>query len=183
MNIFAVYARVELEEKPSWLDDFRAKYNLPFHEDHVTLKQACFIEEDQVADMEEKLAAFLKGHSVPGHSFTLTFDRLNLDEKDGCIMINMPPTPALSHLQKGIMSALASYRNYCLKESEEWETNFAPHLTIARDLTVERFREAVASLGEDVCCVGKARELVLAILKADADGKPMEVQERIVYKI
>lgn len=179
MNAFAVYARINLMEKPAWLDVFRAKYDKS-HEDHVTLKQPCLIEPAQAEEVRKRLSDYFSASQ--SKSMEISFTQLHPDEHDGSIMIDAEPHSALSELQKGIVNALEPFHNYVRRESETWEKDFVPHVTIARGLDANQFRAAVQELPRDAHVRGTIQEVVLSFADVDVYGKEA-IQDQVVYRL
>src|SRR5690348_13286355 len=135
MKVFAVYADIDLSYKPMWLDAFQTKYSgsYPYH---ITLKQPCYIKEDQIRHMQQQVAAFFSGFRVPGHSIFVAFDIVESVTTDGSIMLISKQDKLLHDMQKKLVDMLGKYPYYD-PESENWERDFRPHLTIAYDLAPE----------------------------------------------
>ena len=164
MKIYVVIAKVELIKKPEWLDDFRAKYDEPF-EPHITLKQPAFIEESEAEEIDERLKVVLADYTSP---LTIRFDKLHPDpgsSDNACIMIDSDKNGGIADLQKKIAKALASYSNYYKPYYREYEINFQPHITIARDLDKPRYQEALQTLDRDYSCVGQVNEIKLIVVQ------------------
>ena len=165
MKIFEVYAKVKLNQKPNWLDDFRFKYDEPF-EYHVTLKQPCFIEEDKILDIKNKLNNLFLNLKIPNHEIALTFDSLKIPPytPDVCIMINASNINEILKLQKNVLLVLSEYSQYCEIKTKEYEENFEPHITIAKNLDEQSYLLAAKELEQDYLCEGIVKEVVLVIV-------------------
>jgi 2'-5' RNA ligase len=57
------------------------------------------------------------------------------------------------------------YPSYVTPESQEWEQNFKPHITIARDLSPKRYAAAKNDIGKDFHCTGIIRSVVLVVVE------------------
>jgi 2'-5' RNA ligase len=155
MKKFAVYSKVRLVKFPSWLNKFQKEH---LKEDwHVTLKQTCWIEDDQVSDIKNKLKELHKELKFKGGKIDINFDKLVIDkEKEGggkTIMVRAIDNKPINLLQKKIIKILKDYNNYDVQESGIWERNFKPHLTLASNLKEKDFLKAESYI-KDYACEG-----------------------------
>jgi len=177
MKVFAVTTNLTLEQKPSWFDEIREKYNQSF-DLHITLKQPCFINEDERLILKERISEFLQSKKF--NTITLLFDKVVFDKgKNGwTIMINCQSNEIVN-LQTQLCEELRAHRNYVKPETEEYERNFVPHMTFANDLSDSQY-EVIKSMFSGHCeCRGVVNKLLLLI--ASEDSK--EVMEQIEYKL
>ena len=170
MKIFAVFAKVELTKNPEWLDAFRKKYHDEY-QSHVTLKQMCFIEDDQIPDVKARVSEAMRDSIVPEHVIRVVFDQLkDFDIKNSdtglCVPIFADANEKLHALQKRICVSLKSYTRYFEKELKQYEEHFSPHITIGDGLTAEQYFQAIRELREhgDYACEGSIREVVLSVI-------------------
>lgn len=183
MKIFAITGNVILTQKPEWLDTFREKYDKPY-EYHVTLKQPCFIQESEFAGMKTKLDSIFESRSYS--TIDLTFNSIKIDTKDPldiCIMINSPMGGAIHALQNLIVAELSTYKNYCKPESADWEQNFQPHITIARDLNAIQLEQAKQDLKDDLACTGMVSEVVLFCVDNLNPAEAKKPENQTIYKL
>lgn len=180
MKIFAIYGRLELTDKPEWFDAFRAKYGT-IVEYHVTLKQPCFIEEPQIADLKEKLDDIFGNFTVPEHRIAMIFDRLYSD-KDA-VMVRTKEIGPIMDLQKQIRATLKDYNQYVYPERETYEYDFHPHVSIALDLTPEQYVAATREVKPDYRCEGVIEEIVLVVIDAEQAGKPADPGNQTIYHL
>lgn len=182
-KIFAVWCKVELTKKPAWLDDFRLKYDLPY-EYHVTLKQPCYIEENDFKKvkliMDNLFIKYLKTKNI-----TLNFTKLELDSDldDSFIYILSEKNQELERIQKIIVKELKDYSEYEQTKNREYEENFRPHITIARKLDNVRFKQAQSELKNDYMCTGIIKEVILSCVKEVSIKESMDPKNRVVYKL
>ena len=167
MQTFALYARVAVTEPPDWFPAFYARHGA--HRDcHITLKQGCWVEEKDVAIIKSCTEDFLKSFSVLDHQIDLTFDSVRSDPAWDCVLLNVHQPSALLHsLQRGILDALKEFRDYEKPDTEAYERNFIPHITIADNMDFDETGRALAELPKDVLIKGYCREIVLIV-----DGEP-----------
>lgn len=184
MLVFGVYSTVSLTQKPEWLDVFRAKYDKPYAY-HVTLKQSCFLDEDQKEEVRARLDVFFQKRMSPKGPIELVFSKLVKARElhDGCttIMIDAEPHPLLERLQKEIVTVLDTYRNYCKAESEVWERDFHPHITIARNLPDDQLLLAERDLHSDLVCRGVITQVVLSRVKEDTPEEAKKLENQTTY--
>jgi len=127
MKIFAVYSVVTLEGKTAELKTFREKYDQPYKL-HITLKQPVQINEDEVDEVKQ----ILSGLDVAKSKIKLVFDKINGDEK--VLMLMAEENSTLMDLQKEVVGLLHKYKSYVDADTMEYEINFKPHITVARDI-------------------------------------------------
>ena len=183
MKIFAVYARLNLTKKPEWLDDFRAKYD-ELYDFHVTLKQPCFIDENQIIELKKILAKLFSESIVENHKLDIVFDRIvfeGVESKGMYVMIQATNIDEISQLQNRVKSALSLYKSYVKPEFEEYENNFKPHITIGRKLNSEMFLQAKTYFKENYVCNGTIEEIVLAIVPEDTVEESKKPENLTVY--
>ncbi|MFA5987818.1 MAG: 2'-5' RNA ligase family protein [Candidatus Paceibacterota bacterium] len=183
-KIFAIYADIKLIKKPEWLDEFRKKYDKPY-EFHVTLKQPCFVEEGKTVDLKQKVSDFFTAVNVEDHKISLAFDDLVVAEKDGVstIMLKAHDVFVLADLQKSLCNTLAEYKNYVKPKSEDWEKNFDPHITIARNITKDQYQEATDYLKGNYVCEGIIESIILSVVKEDTPEEAKNPLNQTVYKL
>ena len=185
MKIFAVYSKIELMEKPDWFDTFYAKYNKSIVY-HVTLKQSCFLEEEKIQEVKERLSVFFASMPVPEHEIILTFSDLVLDDsssQEKTIMINAEPHPRVHELQRGILLALDRYKEYVYPESQLWEENFKPHITIASDISAACYEEALKELKPPYTCKGRIQDVSLIVVDRIAPEEADRSENQVVYPL
>ena len=79
-------------------------------------------------------------------------------------MIQTEYNSRIHELQKGILLALPIYKDYLYPEAKEWEKNFQPHITIAADLNIKQYEQALKDLKEDYPCTGVIKDVALIIV-------------------
>jgi len=186
-KIYAVYCIVKLTKHPSWLDDFRKKYDEAY-DFHITLKQSAFIEENQLDEIKKILDRILNDFAKNKSKIRLTFDKLLLDEgedteKSGYIYLFSKNNDLIDDLQIKIRADLKDYSNYLNPKSIDYEYDFKPHITIARGLVGNRFKKAVADLKNDYTCEGEITEVVLSCVKEISVAEAHNPENLTVYKL
>src|ERR1035437_6657219 len=169
MKMFSINAKVNLTQKPSWLDDFRSKYDKPY-EWHVTLKQACIILDDQVSIIKDKLDKLFS--DIKTAPISLTVDKLDVSKIPDhiCIMIKTTDNIEIGKLQKNILSVLSEYNKYHKEKYRAYEENFNPHITIARSLNEQSYEMAMKDLKEDYVCKGTINQVRLIVVDNTDDA-------------
>ncbi len=165
MSIFAIYTNFVFQDKPDWLDDFKKKHNQVEYPYHVTLTQPRFVSEDQIREIKEKIASFLKGiKQIPIIFDTLDIDEKGTEENDGCILV-LAHNDAVVKLQKALLNLLEEYKEYVVSKTIEYEENFRPHLTIADKLNKESFELAKKDIKENIVIHGVITQVTLVIVR------------------
>lgn len=156
MMKFAVFSKVKLIKKPSWLNKFEKDYLE--NSWHITLKQPCCIEAKKVQDIKNKLKEASEKIKIKNKIINIKFDKLIVakEKSNGrkTIMICPADNKEICKLQKKIVSALKGYSNYCEEENKIWEKHFNPHLTIASNLDRKEFLKAKKYIKENHFCEG-----------------------------
>lgn len=166
MRIFAVTADVELSRKPEWFDGFRAQYDEPYPL-HVTLKQPSLVEDGDVETLKKGVADFFAGWEKLEAPIGITFDRMSVSvrsREDICVMIDATDTGPLGTMQAGIVARLGTRYPYRKEEYRQYEQNFHPHVTIARDLTEQEYGGAAKVWTPDFDCEGLVKSCTLVIV-------------------
>ncbi len=177
MKTFAVTADVELVRKPQWFDGFRAEYDDPYPL-HVTLKQPSLVEDGDVEGLKKEVADFFAGWGKSEAPIGITFDRMNVSvrsKEDICVMLDATDTGPLATMQAGIVARLGTRYPYRKEEYARYESNFHPHVTIARDLTEKDYGSAAKIWTPDFACEGFVKSCTLVIvplLNAEEANKP-----------
>lgn len=185
MKIFAVVAKVQLAQQPLWLEGFFLKHGTTFGH-HVTLKQVCYLEEEKIQDVKNRLEAFFRSLSISGHKIKLSFDDLFVDkDADGLetIMINANENSILKGLQLGILSSLKPYNDYVNKGTKKYEKNFKPHITIASNLNPAQYESVRAELGRDYLCKGVINEIYLIIADKPGAEEGAKPENQTAYRL
>lgn len=181
MKIFYISARVELTKKPEWLDGFREKYDKPYKY-HVTLKQPCNIEDDKVEEVKVKFEKLL--HAKNQSPITLKFDELFSDKSPSgnCIMINSNDS-GLNNFHTEIRETLRGYENYLKPMYEQFEKNFQPHITIARELDENSLAQALREIQDDYYCEGIISELVFLVVSEKNVEQANDPSNQTIYQL
>jgi len=164
MKIFALYTNIILTKKPEWFDDFILKYN-PWGL-HVTLKQACFIEDEEIENLKEKVSQFFSQPRIQRKSIDITFDEvLTGTQAQHAIIVIARHADELIALQKDLYVALSEYKKYVDPMSKEYEENFKPHITISYGIPNIEYAQALELLKGGCHCEGVIQEIVLSTVK------------------
>lgn len=185
MKTIAIFCKVIIEPKLDWLDSFRAKYDEAY-DYHITLKQACYVDESSVADIKAKLEQVLNSVQIPNHQIEIEFDTLSANPvgNDGmCIMLNASDSPAIVGMQKQITTALAEYDNRRRPESKIWEENFKPHITIGRKLETAVSEKAISELPADYTVHGKVSEVILVVVDEYTPAEATNPKNMTIFKL
>ena len=127
MKIFAIYSVVKTDSKSSVLEMFRKKYDEPY-ELHITFKQPVHIDVSKVDELKQ----FFSRLDTPKSRVNIIFNKIRGDEK--VLMLDAEENYILMDLQKGILELLSQYNSYVDADTEQYEVDFKPHITVARDI-------------------------------------------------
>lgn len=163
MKIFALYTDVTLTKQPKWLDGFVEKYQL--HGLHVTLKQPCFIKEEDIPALKEKVELFVSKCDI-GRLDVVFDEAVYNTDISGAIMLCARNAPRLIQLQQGLCGALQDYNSYVDPDTKAYEKNFRPHITIGDAIPQKEYQESLKFLKEEYACEGTLSSLVLSVVSA-----------------
>ncbi len=194
MKFFAIYTNVDITEKPDWLDSFRNKYDLEYHPDtntfdvpyeaHITLTQPRFITDSKANKLKADLTKFF---SKFNKKIELEFSRLHLDRQDdtknGCIMVDTKNKDELSKLQIEMLDFIKENNNLCNMEHKIYEDDFTPHLTIGRDLSKDRFDEAITELPNEIIIKSTISEVILAVVPNESAAERTNPKNLTIYRM
>ncbi len=172
MHVFAICAKIELTAKPEWLDDFTDKYN-PAWDPHITLKQPCLIEVEEINELKEKLSAFLAKNKATNLSKKIIFNKIVLEKENGITMALANEAPDLIEFQKNLRFEFSEYNNYKDTYRKEYEDNFQPHLTLVDRIAPTAYAESLKFLTKGFLCKGIIKNLVLIIV--DEKSKKIKI--------
>ena len=172
-RVYYIAAEFDLVEKPEWLDGFRAKYDEPFKY-HVTLKAPTLIDESQLASIRKKLVVITERFE----RFEVVFDRYDFGKTDSghVVMIFAGPNPTLAELQRAVQQELAGVGQFAKPQYAKFDSDFRPHITIARHLDDARFTEAKTELKEPVLCKASVTGITLAVSDPSVPVDPTRAQ-------
>jgi len=163
MKVFAICAKIELTARPSWLNEFTAKYN-PTWDPHVTLKQPCIITEGKISELKEKISTFLAKNKFKDLSKKIIFNKTVFEKESGIIMALAKEADELIELQKNLRLAFSEYNNYKEEYRKEYEDNFQPHLTLVDRISPTTYTESLKYFTDDFFCEGIIKHFVLIIV-------------------
>ncbi len=181
MKIFAIYSNVKLDKKPDWLDEFRKKYDKPY-EFHITLKQPCYIEEDKVSELKEKISNFF---NTSKYKFEVVFDSIvsNRDEDGITIMLKANNVNDLVLFQKDLCTYLGEYTTYLKPKYKGYEKDFVPHITIARNISETQEMEAMKYLQNEFVCGGEINSVTLSIVNNNTPEESKNPANQSIYSL
>lgn len=182
MKIFAIYARLKLVNKPKWLDDIIKSVNFEY-ELHITFKQPCFIKEYEIEKVKKIANDFFKTLKFPKHKLEVIFDKIYPDPGYECVMIEVNDNPELMNLQKKIIKAFKKYSNYRKPETEKYEKNFHPHLSISLDIDKETYQKEINKIPANFHITSKIKEIVLVFVKEKTPKESKDPKNFTVYSL
>lgn len=184
MKFFAIYTKVEITNEPSWLNKFRGKYLGPY-DFHVTLKQPCFIKDEETEKLKNKVDKYFKNISINniGVDFSKFVFRKPDSLDDGCIMISSSNQKDLLKLQNNLVNCLEDYKDYRDPRTKKYEENFIPHITIGCDLSLGKFNKAVSELPQKTKINAVIDEVVLAIVADDSEDERKNPKNLTNYQL
>lgn len=172
MKFFALYTKVKITSNSPWLDEYKQKYGEPYGY-HITLKQPCFVEVDEVEVLKGRVAEYFYSHPIS--TIDAAFSKVKIDEpvdsEGGYVMLVSSDADRLIELQKGLVSYLNRYKDYVEEKTKSYQDNFIPHITIGYDLAPEIFKEAVKEIPENFNISATIDGVTLAIVgdKSEAE--------------
>lgn len=180
MKIFAVYSTLTILEQPTWLEDFKKRFHCPW-DWHVTLKQPCFIEEEEVQIVKDRLADFVQQKQMLRQK--LCFDEVysSAEGTNHTIMLRMSHHPALHLFQKHLCEYLSDFTRYVSPEMKNYEEHFSPHVTIGETTTEEEYKDAMDYLSSEVRCVSVTDTLVLSVVSDMSFEATLEPNTKIHF--
>ncbi len=158
------------------------KYDKPY-EFHITLKQPCYIEEDKIPKLKDKLSNFFKTINLSKqHTLKVIFDNvlLNKDE-DGMTIMLKTSHDELIHMQRILHLHLEEYKNYLKPKYKIYEEDFIPHITIGRNLSEIQEKEARQYLQNDFDCTGEINSIVLSIVNNNTPEEAKNPENQNLY--
>jgi len=182
MKIFAVYARIKLVNEPKWLENIIKSVNFEY-ELHITFKQSCFIKVNQIDKVKKIANDFLKTLKFPKHKIEVIFDKIYPDSNYECVMIEVKDNPTLMDLQKKIVNTFKKYSDYRKPETEKYERNFHPHLSISLDLDNETYQKEIAKIPVNFQITGEIKEIVLVIVKENTPEEAKDPKNLTIYNL
>lgn len=139
-----------------------AKYN-PNWDPHITLKQPRLSEEEKIEELTQRVAMFFSQYAK-GNFQEIIFDQIVSQKELGSIMALAQKNEDLLTLQKELCANLSQYKNYQNAINQTYEENFKPHLTLADELTPEKFAESLHYFQNGFSCKGVVSKAVLVIV-------------------
>ena len=185
MKFFALYFRVDLQQKPFWFDDFRSKYDESY-DLHVTLIQPRYIEEAEENLLRFKVEKFLRENKLSEEDKELVFDKFvcerELDGKYTCMLINQSNNSLIS-FQKRLREDLKRFDKYVDNVTEQYEIDFRPHITIGRNIADKSLEEVESYFKSGYATRALVDELVLPIVENNSIEEAQNPKNLTVFKI
>lgn len=177
-NIFNIVAEFNLNKKPDWLDGFRKKYDKPYRY-HITLKTCTFFDNNKFENLKNDLESITKKYN----SIQIIFNELFMGHTSTgeCIMIKADKNKKLFKLQKEIANKFSNYGEHVSEEYKKFESNFEPHITIARHLTCEQYERAKNELIKDLYCKALIKEIVLTVARENTFEEWSKPENKLSY--
>jgi len=179
-RMFNIAAEFGLTRKPDWIDNFRKKYDKPYH-CHITLRTNSYFDYKNF----KKLTANLNDVTRKYKKIKVTFDKLLIapGTRGECIMIKAVKNKEIYSLHREIANKFSKYGPHITTLHEKFDKKFIPHLTIARHLTAEQLKNAKKELKPDLLCTGVITELVLTTVKNDCFEEWGDPKNKLHYKL
>lgn len=179
-KVYVVTIDFELTSAPAWLSDFRKKYDKPYSP-HLTLKNSSYLQQGDASDLESILATIVKKYQ----SMKIVFSEYSFATtvNGHVIMVLADRNELLIALQKEVRESCAHFGEHTRTDFKEYETNFKPHLTIARELNDKQFAEAKDELSERIACQTTLRDVTLMVYDSLEAQKRMDAPMKKVFQL
>ena len=181
MKIFAIYSNIYLTNKPDWLDEFRKKYDKPY-EFHITLKQPCYVEEDKIPELKEIVLNFINSSTISSKTIEIIFNEVVFDkDEEGTTIMIKANNESLTQIQKNLCASLLDYTDYVKPKYKNYEENFVPHITIARNLSEAQEGEAIKYLQNGFLWGGEINSFVLSVVSENTPEEAKNPANQNLY--
>jgi 2'-5' RNA ligase len=161
VKVFDLRLDPVLEEKPSWFDEFRKKYDEPY-DYHITLKYPTLVNDKDLLKLKNETRQIAKSFNIVVVEFE---NYLFGKTKNGnLIMIAAKDNKDLIRLQKAVVKSLSKFGKTTQTNYKEYEADFIPHIALARKLNDEAFLKAKKQIKKKTYCRATITKLVLTIV-------------------
>lgn len=181
MKYFHISLGFEIEDRPMWLESFRAQYDKPYPY-HVTLKNETSIEESEVSDLKSRLSALINEYQAS--ELEMTFDQVefNRTQKGFCIMVFAQEDRDVIDLRNDIFKQVEKFGDVVSDEHRRFDSDFRPHITIARHLNEGQLLQAKIDLPDKISFTIKPQKIVLSVVdKQDVKERLREENRNYFY--
>ena len=161
MKIFFLALEFELDEKPNWLDGFRIKYDEPFNY-HLTLKYGTLIKQNDLPKLKGEVKSIANANKPLMLEFEDYF--FNKTETGNVIMVLAKHNENLLRLQNMVVRKLDVFGETWKPYYKDFDNNFKPHISIARNLSDDEYKTAKSELKEQIYCKAKISKLALMVV-------------------
>lgn len=182
MKIFALYTDIQLVNKPGWFDEFTRRYSKAWNH-HLTLTQPRYIDEDDIDALKQKVSDFFASAGLASISLAFNDVAVHKDEDGIDIFLHSAPNAALAALQKQLRDLLVGYEDFVNPQSQKYETDFKPHITIGRSLTETEYTRARGYVESGCACKALIREVVLSVVTSMTAKEAGEGANRTTYRL
>jgi len=167
MKIFAVYSVVKFENNQTLLNNFREKYDEPYNA-HITFKQPVYTDEAEIDNVKKILSKLHKPKSK------IDIKLNSIKESAGLLMLEVKKNEMLADLQNRIMVLLSEHTNYVDATTKQYEINFEPHITVARNINKQNILLVKHELEKILPLKASVNSITLAIV---SDISPKESRD------
>jgi 2'-5' RNA ligase len=185
MKIFALYTRVNLTQKPEWLDYFRKKFNQAY-DIHVTFIQPRYIEDEKLDDLKSRVAEFFNQNKLVEKDRTIECKDLVYGKNSEGLytfMLLAKKSENLLAFQKKLKEYLKDFGDYVDPTKEQYEINFQPHITIGCDVPENLLGEAKSYFQPNDSVDGIMNEMVLAIVKEQTVEESLNPENLTIFNL
>ncbi len=168
-----------------WITEFRTKYDQPDFL-HVTLISGRYVEEGKVNELKSAVAEALSRVKIEEGDRKIIFNELAADsgtKSDDIFMINSAENKFVTNIQEELKIALCKYNNYLNPITKNYEDNFTPHITVARDFNVQKKEEMMKYFPADFVCEGEIESLAMPILNNATIEERMDLKNIVIFKL
>ncbi len=176
MKIFVVYSKVQFDKEPIPFNIFRKKYDEPY-EPHITFTQPVYIDDSDVDRIKKLILELNKPKTKLNIKFTHTKESKDL------LTIEVEKNEILIDLQNRISSLLSDYGGYVDMDTKQYEINFKPHITIARDVDKRSVSSIDKQSIESLLPLNAfINTVTLVVVDSTASKKPLSPENLTEYK-
>lgn len=178
MKIFAIYSKVKLVSGPEWYRDVINHYGTGY-EVHITLKQPCFVREDDILKIKERLGHYFEEIAQVKDRIELQFNTLIVE--DDIVMINAEINVEIINLQKDLVNLLAEYNDFIQPELKKYQEHFVPHITLADGVSASEIEEIKEKIGDDPIIVGDIEDVTLSVVNEITPEEASNPNNKTIY--